>query len=301
MLDIEGPLRPLRVKKDDEEETPYVVKDAALTNAALQAVRSVGTKTEALSLLLPPDGVSTEADAAELLSSFPNLKRLEINSLVTLDDEKIKAEDRSALFSAFSSLSKLEELDLGQSSFVIDDFAALPLSFPLTHLALGEYLDLSFPSFITLVERFSETLESLELDDSPRDAFEDETTVHIGKVLNLPKLVALEVATPHKTKFLDAFAKSPLKEIFFGDCPQFKAADVVAFLEAHMDTLVDVDMEEGGIPDEEREGGEAASAEEVISAWCEKNGKNFAIMPVSLEGFSEDSDTEEDDEEKEKI
>ncbi|GAA5901610.1 hypothetical protein JCM6882_006022 [Rhodosporidiobolus microsporus] len=299
ILDIEGPLRPLRVKQDDEDETAIVVQDAALSNAALEAVKSLGPAIETLSLLLPPDGVSTEADAAELLSAFSSLKRLEINSLVTLDDEKTKKDDRAALFSAFTSLTGLEELDLGQSSFVNDKFAALPLKASLKHLALGDYPDLSFPSFIALVKRFSETLESLELDDTPRDASDEETAAHLGKAVNLPKLVALEVATPHKTLFLDAFANSPLKEVFFGECPQFKAAEVVKFLEAHKDTLVDVDMEEGGIPDEENDGGEATSAEEVISAWCAEHDKNFAIMPLALETFSDDdSDDEDEDEEK---
>ncbi|GAA6039845.1 hypothetical protein JCM8097_006760 [Rhodosporidiobolus ruineniae] len=312
-LDIEGPLRPLKIKvtegkeENEDDETAVVVPASEVPHAALEAVKKLGNAIEALSLLLPPDQVSTEQDAAELLASFPNLLRLEINSYVLHSDddestkEKSKA-DRAALLAAFSSLKKLEELDLGESSFVNDAFVAATadVQWPLKHLALSEHDDLSFASFVALVERFGSTLESLEIDGSPVDNETDPTAatfLSAGKALNLPKLVALDVATPHPASFLALFANSPLKEVFLGECPQLTVKDVIAFLEAHKDTLEDVDMEDGGIADEEEKDGEAVSAAEVVAKWCDEHGKNFGLLPsTALEGFDSDSDEEDEEE-----
>ncbi|BGP15710.1 hypothetical protein JCM10213_006120 [Rhodosporidiobolus nylandii] len=293
-LDIEGPLRPITVKTGDEEETLVAFSETEVPYLALEAVKSLGGAVEALSLLLPPDGISTEGDAATLLSSFPNLKSLEINCFTANGDEEAKKADRAALYTALSSLTKLEELDLGASNFVIDEFAALPLAFPLTHLALNEYNTLSFPSFITLVERFSATLESLELDGTPHDEDDEATAAHIGKPLNLPKLVELEFATEHKAAFLDLFAKLPLKTVSIGECPEITAADVLKFLEAHKATLKQVALEPNGLKEEESDGEKLAI--EVVGDWCEAQGISFAMMlPNAVEAFSDSEDEDEED------
>ncbi|GAA5877934.1 hypothetical protein JCM8547_007086 [Rhodosporidiobolus lusitaniae] len=296
-LDIEGSVRPMEVNTGENDEENYAAVDG-IPNVALEAIKALSGSIEAFSLLLPPDGLSSEADGAELLAAFPNIKRLELNSFVAVGElkEDEKKKKRQALFSALSSLSKLEELDLGESSFVDDEFAAYPFSFPaLKHLALGEYLELSFPSFVILVERFSSSLESLELDGTPHA--EDDAPVADYKPLNLPKLVALELATPHPATFLRLFANSPLKEVLLGECPQFSVTEVVAFLEAHKETLVDVDVEDEGMPDEEKEGAEPVTAVEVIAKWCEENGKNFALLPSSgLEAVDSDDEEEEAEE-----
>lgn len=296
-LDVEGCIRPLRIKKDDENELPKAITESAFPNYALEAVKCLGGKIESLSLLLPPDGVSTENDAAVLISSFPSLRILSLNIFCVLVlDSSALSSGRHALHTALSSLQNLRELDLGQSAFVDDAFASLPLSFPLTHLALNEYPNLSFRGFGTLVERFSSTLESLEIVGAPQDDDAEQTAAYIGKPLNLPKLVALEVSTPHKAAFLDAFKSSPLKEVFIGECPQIRAAEVVAFLEAHEETLEEVDLEAEGIDDVEKEGGEVVSAVEIVGAWCEANGKAFAVAaPSAMDSDDEDEEDEEED------
>ncbi|GAA6024236.1 hypothetical protein JCM10207_006967 [Rhodosporidiobolus poonsookiae] len=281
-LDFQGFVRPMKIKPAGEEDTVIIVEQVEVPNVALEAIKARGTAIEALSLLLPPDGLTTETDVAALLRAFPDLVHLDINCFLFEADEAKRAAARSELVDALEALTKLEELDLGESTFVNDAFAARAFTWPLKHLALGEYAELSFGSFVTLVERFSATLVSLELDGTPHDDSEDDTAAYLGKALNLPHLTALEVATPHKTAFLDAFAQCPLEEVLLGDCPQFTVAEVLKFLEAHKATLKALDYEDDGIPDEEKEGAEDAegsSTLERLADWCEENSVEFALIP----------------------
>ncbi|GAA5968911.1 hypothetical protein JCM11641_000778 [Rhodosporidiobolus odoratus] len=223
-LDIEGSVRPLKVESGDDEEKPLTIPESDIPNLAMQA----------------------------------------INSFVVTEDEQAEKANRDKLFLAWSFLQHLEELDLSESTFVTDELAVVPFSFPLNRLVLGESLELSFPSFVTLDERFSATLEYLGIDGTPHDEDEAATAANIGKPLDLPKLSALELSTPHKPAFLNAFAKCPIKESALGLSPQFTVEDVLAFLESHKETLIYVTMEPGAVPSEEKEGEKFKSSLEVI-------------------------------------
>ncbi|GAA5849787.1 hypothetical protein JCM8547_000563 [Rhodosporidiobolus lusitaniae] len=305
-LDIQGPIRPMRIEEIDGEEHFVVVKETDVPSVALEAVKALNEQIDDLTLFLPPDEVSSEKDAAVLLAAFPNLVRLELNCFpLPPSSEASATKHRAALLSALSSLKKLEELDLGESVCVTDDFAKLSLVFPLRRLALGEYSDLSFASFVTLVERFSSTLESLELDGTPHAEDDDATAKkHLGKPLNLPKLVALEVATPHEAVFLRAFNNCPLEEIYVRTCPRLGSKDVVAFLEKHKKTLRQVVFEEGAIvgdDEEEEEDDEEKDfkpAELIVNDWCMENDIGFMLQQVEEEEDDDEEWEDEDDDEE---
>ena len=269
-LDIEGPLRILRratwdviTSGEDEEPAAAVeIPEAEVANSALAAVKALSERVTALSLLLPPDDISTEQHAVEFLEAYPSLKALELNVFVAAGGrtETTVAAQRKALGGAVASLKSLEELNLGCSNFVDDELAHASFFAPLKHLALGEAPDLTFASFFALVNKFSATLESLELDGTPA------TTPDDGALppLDLPKLVALDISTPLEAPVLSLFVNAPLHEISIGECPQLTAKDVVAFLEAHKDTLRCVDLEEGAVA-AEGDGADDAEVKHVMT------------------------------------
>ncbi|BGP47728.1 hypothetical protein JCM10450v2_003593 [Rhodotorula kratochvilovae] len=300
-LDIEGPLRILRRStwdalveaKDDDEAIPVEISEADVPNTALKAIKALRGRVEGLALLLPPDGISKAQDAVDFFEAFPDLKSLELNFFLASAerDEATIAAERKALLAALAGLAKLEELRLGSCSFINDELADAAIVAPLKHLAMDEFLDLSFAAFTAFVSRFSSTLESLELDGTPVNAPEQINP------LDLPKLVALELSTPHEASILALFAKAPLREVFLRESPQLSAKDVVAFLEAHEDTLREFDLEEDAIADGEgAEGDEYVPAEEVIGQWCEEHGIEFALVDGhDIEDLA-DSDSEDEEE-----
>ncbi|GAA5924709.1 hypothetical protein JCM3775_005450 [Rhodotorula graminis] len=298
-LDIEGPMRIYKrltwdviTAEDKVPPAPVEILESDVANSALAAVKALGSRVESLALMLPADGVSTEQDAVDFLSAFSALKTLELNVFVLEDGREAEtvAEQRRALVAALAESKSLEELALGTSNVVDDDLAAVPFSAPLKHLSLRDAPDLSFPAFKTFLGNFSTTLESLELDGAPATAPEDES--HVEPV-DLPKLVALEIATPLTATVFRLFANAPLREISIGESPQITVKDLVGFLEAHKDTLASVDLEEGAVAaDDEGEDGEGQGPEELVAAWCEEHGVEFAVIEAddSLASDSEDGD-----------
>ncbi|BGP31670.1 hypothetical protein JCM10296v2_003444 [Rhodotorula toruloides] len=297
-LDFEGPLRLFRKTKFVEGAASSdlaEIKESEVPNVAFKALKAIGEQIEHLGLLVPPDGLSTEKDAADYISAFPNLKTLDLNCFVAVPNgEDYVKEDREALFKALTSLKNLEELDLGQSSFVDDAFplssVAVDPAFPLKHLALGEYHKLTVEGLRKLVERFSATLESLEMDDTVPAGDEDEetTATAFGEPFNLPKLTDLELATTQPASFLSLFDTCPLVEVLLGECPQLTPKDVVAFLEKHKGTIKVVDIEEEGIPGEEDVSDEEDPLAPVAK-WCEEHDVKFALFPsTAIEDMSDD-------------
>jgi len=302
-LDIEGPLRIYKrltwdviTAEDKVPPAPIEIPESDVANSALAAVKALGPRVESLALMLPPDGVSTEQDAVDLLAALPALKSLELNVFTLEDgrDAETVAAQRKALVAALAACKDLEELALGTSNFVDDGLAAVSFSAPLKHLALHDAPDLSFAAFVTFIGNFSTTLESLELDGAPAAAPEDEALV---QPLDLPKLVALEIATPLAASVFKLFAKAPLREISIGESPQLTAKDVVALFEAHKDTLASVDLEEGAVAADGGEGddGEGQAPEEVVAAWCEEHGVEFAVLEADDSAASDSEDEDEDE------
>ncbi|KPV75190.1 uncharacterized protein RHOBADRAFT_53202 [Rhodotorula graminis WP1] len=219
---------------------------------------------------------------------FVENERFERERFVLEDgrDAETVAEQRRAFVAALAKSKTLEELALGTSNVVDDDdLAAVAFSGPLKHLSFRDA-----PAFKTFLGNFSTTLESLELDGAPATAPEDES--HVEPV-DLPKLVALEIATPLTATVFRLFANAPLREISIGESPQITVKDLVGFLEAHKDTLASVDLEEGAVAaDDEGEDGEGQGPEELVAAWCEEHGVEFAVIEAddSLASDSEDGD-----------
>ncbi|GAA5895013.1 hypothetical protein JCM8208_000086 [Rhodotorula glutinis] len=301
-LDIEGPMRVYKrltwdviTAEDKVPPGPAEIPESDVANAALKAVKALGSRVESLALMLPPDGVSTEQDAVDFLAAFPSLKSLELNVFVLEDgrDADTVLKQRKALVVALAECKSLEELALGTNNFVNDDLAAVAFSAPLKHLALHDAPDLSFAAFTSFVGNFSTTLESLELGGAPAVAPEDESLI---QPVDLPKLVALEIATPLAASVFRLFVKAPLREISIGESPQVTVKDVVAFLEAHKDTLASVDLEEGAVAaaGDEGEDGEGQEPEEIVAAWCEEQGVEFAVVEAD-DLVASDSDDEDMD------
>lgn len=303
-LDLEGPLRLFRKTKSVEGAASSdlaEIKETEVPNVAFKALKAIGGQIEHLGLLVPPDGLSTEKDAAEYISAFPNLKTLDLTCFLAVPDgDDFVKEDREALYKALTSLKNLEELDLGQSSFV-DDAFPLPtadgdFAFPLKHLALGEYHKLTVEGLRKLVERFSATLESLEMDDTVPAGDEDEddkTTPTFGEPFKLPKLTNLELATTQPASFLSLFDACPLVEVLLGECLQLTPKDVIAFLEKHKGTIKVVDIEEDGIPGEE----DASDEEDPlapVAKWSEEHDVKFALVPSTAIDDMSDEEHEDD-------
>ncbi|GAA5984723.1 hypothetical protein JCM11641_002163 [Rhodosporidiobolus odoratus] len=207
---------------------------------ALEGIKThLGPKLTNLNYLVNEDGLTTEGDVAGLLSVCPNLLRLELEILVPQGP----ATNRDKLHQSLLSLTKLETFNLVQGDFVNDAFAQLDLQCPLKVLALSECEDLSFPSFISLVERFSSTLECLDIAGTPHNDNERDAKKYLGQRLNLPKLDTLVLETPHEPVFLKAFSACRVKVFGLGFCPAIGFADIEAFMDEHLETLRRIEVE----------------------------------------------------------
>ncbi|BGP16270.1 hypothetical protein JCM10213_007714 [Rhodosporidiobolus nylandii] len=244
---------------------------------AVEAIKAhLGPKLVDLTFLVNDDGVTDEGDVADLLLSAPNLRRLELEMLVPSGP----ASNRDRLYSAFQRLTKLETLNVADGSFITDEFAGLDLRWPLKVLALNECEDLSFPAFVTLIERFAPTLECLDVANTPHANVEKDNKALLGRPFNLPKLDTLVLETQHEPLFLQSFAQCPVKTFGLGFCPAFEYRDVEQFLDAHVDTLKRLEID----PD-------AALTEaqvESLEVLCHARGVEVEMLPAGSD--SEDSD-----------
>ncbi|GAA5856855.1 hypothetical protein JCM8547_008877, partial [Rhodosporidiobolus lusitaniae] len=245
-LDFEGfpCINPLWVDDIDERDlTELPVNIVYSVDHAAEAVkRYIGAGLTDLTYLVNDDGVTTEGEVAALLSACPNLLRLELETLVPSGSST----NRDALYAAFEALHKLEALNIVDGAmYLTDAFAALPLDWPnLTVLALGECEDLSFSSFRTLVERFSTSLEVLDIAGTPHANHPEDTKKSLSSgPLNLPRLNTLVLETPHESPFLlTLFTLSPIRTFSFGFCPAIEFSNVLKFLDLQQGTLKRVEV-----------------------------------------------------------
>lgn len=272
------------------------LKDYVL-EAAKSHAKSHGSITY-LGYSLTPDAVTSYEDVASLLSSCSStLKSLRIDCFSAKGNKQ-------TFLDSLLSLQHLEKLDLGESDFVDDSFADLDLTFPLTHLTLGEYDNLSYPSFTKLVEKFSKTLTNLEVDGSPYAGSDEEELEKASKDLKnpvkLPNLTLLEIATNHKVEVLDklAYSASKLKELRIGFCPNFDVDETIQFLEKRRDTLQTLEVDLATFSHEELSKLDAVSEELKIEMHVISGGLDeFGLG----DDFDEDEEWEDDEEEDEDV
>lgn len=279
---------------EPDQEPHRDLKDYVL-DAAKAHAKSHGSITY-LGYSLTPDATTRYEDVASLLSAYSStLKALRIECFSAKGNKQ-------TLLDSLLSLRQLEKLDLGESDFVDDSFANLNLTFPLTHLTLGEYDNLSYPSFTKLVEKFSQTLTNLELDGSPYAGSEEDELEKASKELQnpvkLPNLSLLEIATNHKVEVLDklTYSSSKLKELRIGFCPNFDVDETIHFLEKRRDTLKAFEVDLATYSHEELSKLDAVSEElgiemHVISGGLDEFGLG--------DEFDEDEEWEDDEEEEE--
>lgn len=238
---------------------------------ALSALKQyLGPNLTDLTLLVQDDGVTTESEVASVLSSCPNLLRLELEALVPSGPPA----HRTALFDAFTAFTSLEALNIVEGTFITDDFALLPLDhWPLKVLALAECEDLSFPSFHTLVHRFKRTLECLDLAGTPHSNHARDTKKYLRRPFDLPKLDTLVLETTHESPFLlEAFAACPLRTFGLGFCPAVTYADVERFItEVHGETLKRVEVA--------HDAALTAGQVESLEVLCHAKGLECVLMP----------------------
>ena len=255
------------------------------TDHALEAVvKHLGSKLADLSLLINEDEISSETDVANVIKHCPNLLRLNLEVYCQSHGNG----GRQALHSALLSLNKLETLDIATpSDFINDEFVRLVLDQPenpypsLACLALVECNDLSFPSFISLIERFSPTLRILDIDNTPHANHPRQTKKHLGKPFNLPNLKTLVLSTAHESKFLQSFINCKLVEFTLGFCPSISHKDVEDFIIQHSGSLKKLEI-----------ASDAALSQaqvESLEVFCHAKGINCELLEP------DESDGEEDD------
>ncbi|GAA5965220.1 hypothetical protein JCM21900_003388 [Sporobolomyces salmonicolor] len=278
ILDFEGFQKTPISGNEELDDFTEAVEQAYPVDHALEAIKThLGPKLTDLTFLINDDGVSTEGDVASLLSACPNLLRLELECIAPSGAPA----HRERLHEALLALNKLESLNVVIGDFINDDFASRTISWPLKVLALAECEDLSFPSFFSLIHQFSSTLEVLDLDGTPHNNSETETKKYLGRLVSLPKLDTLVLATPHDPSFVDAFSQCPIREFCLGFCPAFTYPDVEAFIEAHHQTLKKLQIEH-----------DAALTEaqvESLEVLCHAKGIECELLEPE-----DDSDTDDD-------
>ncbi|GAA5870960.1 hypothetical protein JCM1840_002739 [Sporobolomyces johnsonii] len=284
ILDFEGFQKTPISGNEDLDDFTEAVEQAYPVDHALEAIKThLGPKLTDLTFLINDDGVSTEGDVASLLSACPNLLRLELECLAPSGAPA----HREKLHEALLALDKLESLTIVTGDFINDDFASRTISWPLKVLALAECEDLSFASFFSLIHQFSSTLEVLDLDGTPHNNSETETKKYLGRLVSLPKLDTLVLATPHDPPFVDAFSQCPIREFCLGFCPAFTYPDVEAFIEAHHQTLKKLQIEH-----------DAALSEaqvESLEVLCHAKGIECELLEPEDDSDDDDPSEFEDD------
>ncbi|GAA5997988.1 hypothetical protein JCM5350_001827 [Sporobolomyces pararoseus] len=287
---------------DDEEEEEEESMTTELRDYVVDALKQHANAFKSLSHIgysLTPVSTSSYEDAASLLSTYSTqLRSLRLDCVSAPGDS-------DSIFNALLSLEKLESLDLADSDLAFD-YSQLDVKWPLRRLVLGEFLDLSTEAFSTLVNKFSSTLEILNLDGAP--SYEEEGEGDEQKVVkefkqypikNLPKLEILEISTNHSTKVLEWLTSSsptaPLRELRVGFCPNFNVDQVIAFVEKNQSRIKYFELDVSCF-----NGVEQVSK---LGAVCEELGIKFQLVSVGYEdddflggGFGgEDEEEEEED------
>ena len=247
---------------------------------AFESVKKVlGPKLVDLTIIVPDDGVTTEAVVADIVAACPKLLRLEID----LEMEASERTGRTELQDALAGLSALEVFTHSDGPFIDDAFAARDdVRWPLKVLGLRECENLSFPSLRKFVHRFKSTLECLDLDGAPHTDNERDNERLCAEAFDLPKLDTLVLSTQHEAPFLvSAFAACPIASFTLGFCPAVEFKDVEMFIDLHALTLRRLEV-----------AGDAALTEaqvESLEVLCHAKGIECELLPP------EDDDSELDD------
>lgn len=159
------------------------------------------------------------ADVNYILAVVPQLVRLELDCVV--------AENAHSLTAAIAGLASLETL------FLTDYLAPLTSVVwrcPLRVLALDQCDALSYVEFADLLDTFSATLTTLDLDNTPAPGDSEEEARRLRQPHNLPHLSSLVVSGYHQVAFLHAFASCPLDTLELGFNPAISSDDIEAFI-----------------------------------------------------------------------
>ncbi|GAA6034036.1 hypothetical protein JCM8097_000660 [Rhodosporidiobolus ruineniae] len=272
-------------EEDFQNSNVVYPHDHALEELAL----SRGAGLTDLTLLVNDDGVTNEADIASYLDLCPSLLRLELELLIP--SHAGPARDR--LHRVFEQrLTKLESLNIVEGQFVNDAFAELDLRMPLKVLALGmECEDLTFTSFYTLVHRFADTLECLDLRNTPNTNSEEDTKNYVDKPVRLPKLDTLVIETQHESPFLlEAFRPCPIRVLSFGFCPTITYPDLERFLDIHQETLRRIEVH--------HDAALTAGQVESLEVLCHARGVECELLDAADTSSDEDDLSEIDEDEE---
>lgn len=255
-----------------------------LEDLVLYAARAKGDKLTDLTLSSSTAEDWTEGSIAEVLSSFPNLLRLDLGL-------EMSHEGRSDLIARLASLTKLETLAIVNGLFVTDDFAAANWTAPLKILALAGCEDLSFGSFLDFIRKFRDTLTVLDLDETPHDNTVKDNKKYLGKAIDLPHLDTLVLSTLHPASFLQSFLDCRIVEFSFGFCPNITYTDLEAFITAHATTLKQVTIEESA--------NLTAAQVDMLEVFGHAKGINVSVQEPDVDSeFDEENEwLSEDDEE----
>lgn len=208
--------------------SPSNVEDPS--DVALVALQAIGSQIIDLTLDSQGDGCTAQY-LANFLKDCPNLLRLD------LEYPYLDRTRAAALITSIASLSKLTNLYISKAQFVNSEFAESKWAAPLRTLALSECEDLTFPSFITLISKFSATLHHLDLEDTPHTSLEKDNVKLIGSIFPLPHLETLVLGTLHESAFLESFASSPIEHLTIGFCPSITFPAWEKFISSHSKTL----------------------------------------------------------------
>lgn len=225
----------------------------------------------------------TAAGLFKLLGSL-DLRRL---SLEEVDLNQM--DDNTPLSLVIATMARLEFLCLAECFFVNSAFAGADWTAPLKVLILHQCEGLHFSEFITLIHRFSSSLEVLDLDGVPTIESLSDNIQCLSRQEDLPHLQTLIYSGHNPIPFLDSLDFCHLTTIQLGFCPSITCAEIESFLKHHRDR-----------PEGERcltnftlmgDSHLSDAQKESLELWCFAKSIECCIEPAD----SDDEDDEDDD------
>lgn len=294
-------LAPFIGRSAEAEEVAGLVNERE-ANPLLRAVEAKGERIRDLTVATPIVALDGRQLGA-FLRALPNLQRLEMETTL-----RPNGGGEAELIAALASLTQLETLSLASAPWVNATFARAAWSAPLRVLALNSCDQLWVEDLRTLVEKFSATLDTLDLDDSPAgelfddgeprrplDARQAAQGKDWGRPWRLPRLNYFVLANDQDAHFLDFFADCPVHTFEFGYCPLIQLPAIEAFLkrragaEAGPGRLREVRIKgDADLTDGQRES---------IEVWCYSKG----VVCKSEVGGGWTSDYSDDEMERDEV
>lgn len=250
--------------------------DERTVNPLLQAVEAAGDRVVNVTIATPIVALNGSQLGA-FLRALPKLLRLEMEFTL-----RPNGGGEEELVAALASLAHLESLSISSAPWVNATFARAPWAAPLRVLALNSCDQLWVEDLRMLVEKFSPTLDTLDLDDSPAGELYDDGEPRRSlearqaaqgkdwlRAWALPKLNYLVLSNDQNNHFLNFFADSPIHTFEFGYCPLLPVKEVEAFLKLRAERAGPGKLREvrikgdADLTDGQREG---------IEVWCYSKG-----------------------------